>query len=111
MKTPLILGSYGTSNTGKTTILEELISFLTNKGFQVASVKKTDKPIQLDTPGKDTYRHGQAGASPVVFSSEKETTLIFHHRLSDSSFLIPKLYGYYPMLLMLWPFGWHPVLH
>jgi molybdopterin-guanine dinucleotide biosynthesis protein B len=83
METPLILGFYGTSNTGKTTILEELISFLTNKGYQVATVKKTDKPIQLDTPGKDTYRHGQAGASPVVFSSEKETTFIFHHRLFE----------------------------
>jgi len=87
MKQPIVLGFYGTSNTGKTTILVELISWLTDKGYHVVSVKKTDESLSLDSPGKDTFRYGQAGASPVVFSSESETTLIFHRYLSEKQII------------------------
>jgi molybdopterin-guanine dinucleotide biosynthesis protein B len=57
------------------------------RGYDVASVKKTDHSIMLDTPGKDTYRHGQAGASPVVFSSSLETTYIIHRSLSEQQII------------------------
>ena len=80
---PVVLGVYGTSNSGKTTLFIELVSWITSKGFKVATIKKTNKAIQLDTPGKDTYQHGKAGASISVFSSEIETTGIIQKRISE----------------------------
>ena len=61
----------------------ELILYIKSKGYKVASVKKTDHSIMLDTPGKDTFRQGEAGAHPVVFSSSSETTFIIHQPLSE----------------------------
>ena len=80
---PVILGVYGTSNSGKTTLFIDLVSWLTSKRFKVATIKKTNKAIQLDAPGKDTYQHGKAGASISVFSSEIETTGIIQKRINE----------------------------
>jgi molybdopterin-guanine dinucleotide biosynthesis protein B len=82
-KQTIILGIYGSSNSGKTGILVKLVSWLTKKGFHVASIKKTDKPIIFDQKGKDTKLHEKAGASPVVFSTIKETTFIYQRQLTE----------------------------
>ena len=79
----MILGFYGTSNTGKTTAIIDMITILKSKGYNVATIKKTDHPITLDSPGKDTYRHRTAGALPVVLSSANETTFIIHQPLTE----------------------------
>ena len=79
----MILGFYGTSNTGKTTAIIDMITILKSKGYTVATIKKTDHHITLDSPGKDTYRHGTAGAFPVVLSSANETTFIIHQPLTE----------------------------
>ena len=73
MKKPTIIGFYGESNTGKTTIIEKLIKKLTEHKYKVTTVKITDKEIGIDTPGKDTYIHSQAGSQLVVLSTSKET--------------------------------------
>jgi len=83
----VILGIYGTSNSGKTTLFIDLISWLTSKEYKVATIKKTNKAIQLDIPGKDTYQHGKAGASITVFSSEIETTGILQKQISESEII------------------------
>ncbi|RLF59542.1 MAG: molybdopterin-guanine dinucleotide biosynthesis protein B [Thermoplasmata archaeon] len=83
IKNTVILGVYGTSNSGKTTLIIDLVYWLTSKGFKVATVKKTNKAIQLDATGKDTFLHGKAGASITVFSSEIETTGIIQKRKSE----------------------------
>ena len=84
---PVVLGFYGTSNTGKTTAIIDLITLLRLKGFTVATIKKTAHYIMLDTPGKDTYRHGQAGACPVVLSSSAETTFIVNKPLTEQQII------------------------
>lgn len=76
MYSPLVIGLYGTSNSGKTTVLTELINQLAQKGYRVGTIKQTDKPISMDTPEKDTWRHKTAGANIVVFSSTIETTCL-----------------------------------
>lgn len=76
MKTPVVLGFYGHSNIGKTTLIEKMIRDLTARGFRVAAIKKTDQSISMDREGKDTHRFGQAGANPVVFSTSIETTWV-----------------------------------
>lgn len=77
---PFVLGFYGESNTGKTTLLVDLIQRLLNEGFTVATIKQTDKPISIDTQAKDTWKHAKAGASLVVFSTTTETSYLLQHQ-------------------------------
>jgi molybdopterin-guanine dinucleotide biosynthesis protein MobB len=76
MVTPAVFGVYGKSKSGKTDLIAKIITRLSHEGYNVATIKKTDKTISLDTEGKDTWKHGQAGASLVVFSSPIETSFI-----------------------------------
>jgi molybdopterin-guanine dinucleotide biosynthesis protein MobB len=78
MLEPTVLGVYGSSDTGKTTLIVELVERLTAEGYKVATVKRTDKAISLDTENKDTWRHHKAGAQLAVFSSASETDFLMH---------------------------------
>ncbi len=73
---PLVIGFYGESKGGKTSLIESLTKELTKKGYQVATVKHTRGEYSLDKKGKDTWRHGQAGAALSVFASPLETTFL-----------------------------------
>ena len=66
---PSILCFAGRSNSGKTTIIERVIPVLIRVGYQVATVKHAGHGFELDTEGKDSWRHKQAGASAVVVLS------------------------------------------
>lgn len=74
----MIVGVYGFQDSGKTMLLEELVSALVRKGYSVASVKHTPHDKTIDCEGKDTWRHWKAGSDPVVFSSRTETSIIKH---------------------------------
>jgi molybdopterin-guanine dinucleotide biosynthesis adapter protein len=79
---PYIIGFYGKSNTGKTTLITDLIKRLKEAKFSVATIKCSDKKISFDKEEKDTYNHAQAGANPVVLSSLLETDFILKKKLS-----------------------------
>ena len=55
----------GRKNSGKTTLIVELVTRLSSLGYRVGTVKHTHHRHELDTPGKDSYRHRQAGAVAV----------------------------------------------
>ncbi len=55
----------GHKNSGKTTLIVQLVGELTRKGHRVGTIKHTHHHHELDTPGKDSYRHRQAGAEAV----------------------------------------------
>lgn len=55
----------GRKNSGKTTLIVDLVRELTAQGMRVGTIKHTHHHHELDTPGKDSYRHRQAGASMV----------------------------------------------
>jgi len=55
----------GRKNSGKTTLIVELVSTLVERGYRVATIKHTHHDHELDTPGKDSHRHREAGASAV----------------------------------------------
>jgi len=55
----------GRKNHGKTTLVAELVAHFTNQGLCVATIKHTHHAHELDTPGKDSFCHRQAGASVV----------------------------------------------
>lgn len=68
--TPPIVCFVGRSNSGKTTLIERLIPELTQAGYRVATIKHAGHGFDLDTEGKDSWRHKQAGASQVVVLSK-----------------------------------------
>jgi molybdopterin-guanine dinucleotide biosynthesis adapter protein len=65
-----ILSIVGKSNSGKTTLLEKLIPELKRRGYRVATVKHHSHPgFEIDVPGKDTWRHAQAGSDHVIIAA------------------------------------------
>lgn len=73
----MILGIYGESKAGKTTLVERLIGALREKGYKVCSVKKIHtQDFTIDTEGKDTWKHTKAGAQVVVAQSQNETAFL-----------------------------------
>jgi molybdopterin-guanine dinucleotide biosynthesis protein B len=64
-----ILCVVGRSNSGKTTLIERLIPELVQAGYRVATVKHAGHGFDLDTEGKDSWRHKRAGASTVIVLS------------------------------------------
>jgi molybdopterin-guanine dinucleotide biosynthesis protein B len=66
---PPVLAIIGKKNCGKTTLIEKLIPELIDLGLRVGTIKHHHGVIDMDRPGKDTWRHKQAGAHTVVLSS------------------------------------------
>jgi len=66
----------GYSGSGKTTLVESLIPALKLRGLRVSVVKHAHHSFDIDQPGKDTYRHRQAGAFEVVVASDNRLALI-----------------------------------
>ena len=90
----MILGIYGESNSGKTTLVEKLIRALKEKGYKVGSVKYIhEKNFTIDTEGKDTWKHSKAGTEVVVAHSENEAAFILNRDLGpgDVADLIDKI--------------------
>ena len=71
-----IISVVGKSGSGKTTFLEKLLPELKRRGYRVAIVKHDVHGFDIDRPGKDTWRHAQAGADVVVISSPHRMALI-----------------------------------
>ncbi|OOG42886.1 molybdopterin-guanine dinucleotide biosynthesis protein B [Polaromonas sp. A23] len=71
-----VVGFAGFSGSGKTTLVEGLIPALKQRGLRVSVVKHAHHKFDIDHPGKDTWRHRQAGAFEVVVASENRLALI-----------------------------------
>jgi molybdopterin-guanine dinucleotide biosynthesis protein B len=76
---PPIVSIVGRPKVGKTTFLVKLIVELTNRGYQVGVIKHSVHPFDVAQPGKDTWKHAQAGAIAVAFASPQE--LVVRQRL------------------------------
>ena len=66
---PPVVAIIGKKNCGKTTLIEKLIPELIKLGYRVGTIKHHHGAIGMDQPGKDTWRHKQAGAHAVLLSS------------------------------------------
>jgi molybdopterin-guanine dinucleotide biosynthesis protein B len=78
-----VFGFAGYSGAGKTTLIERLIPRFVALGWRVALVKHAHHRFDLDQPGKDSWRHRQAGAFEVLLSSSKRWALM--HELGDAA--------------------------
>lgn len=66
----------GRSGAGKTTLIERLIPALKSQGLRASVVKHAHHGLDIDHPGKDTFRHREAGAFEVVAASPKRLVLM-----------------------------------
>jgi molybdopterin-guanine dinucleotide biosynthesis protein B len=71
-----VVSIVGRSNTGKTTLIEKMIGELVGRGYRVATIKHNLHGFDIDHPGKDSWRHREAGARMTVLASPKKMALI-----------------------------------
>ncbi len=75
-----IWGVVGWKNSGKTGLMERLVAEFVARGFSVSTIKHAHHVFDVDQPGKDSYRHREAGATEVLLSSRKRFALMAEHR-------------------------------
>lgn len=75
-----VYGVIGWKNAGKTSLMERLVAEISGRGLRVSTVKHVHHDVDLDQPGKDTYRHRIAGAEEVVLASANRMALLREHR-------------------------------
>lgn len=75
-----VYGVIGWKNSGKTSLMERLVAEITGRGFSVSTVKHVHHAVDLDQPGKDSFRHRAAGAREVVLASADRFALMVEHR-------------------------------
>jgi molybdopterin-guanine dinucleotide biosynthesis protein MobB len=73
---PPIVSIIGKSSSGKTTLIEKLLQELKSRGYKVATIKHTNQNLSFDEPGKDSWRHTQAGSEATIISSPGKIVLI-----------------------------------
>jgi molybdopterin-guanine dinucleotide biosynthesis protein MobB len=71
-----IYGITGWKNTGKTTLTERLVAHFTASGLRVSTVKHAHHATEIDHPGRDSFRHREAGAGQVIVASPTRWALM-----------------------------------
>lgn len=75
-----VIGLAGWSGAGKTTLLTRLIPHFKAEGLRVSVIKHAHHHFDVDVPGKDSWRHREAGAAEVLVSSERRWALMHELR-------------------------------
>lgn len=107
------IGLAGYSGAGKTTLLTKLITKAQILGYSSSTLKHIHHPIELDQPGKDSYRHSQAGAHEVMIVGEEKHALFGKHDLllEGDQLLEQMLDKMSPVDILFiegWKHGFHP---
>lgn len=89
-----LYGVVGWKNTGKTGLVERLVTEIVGRGLAVSTLKHAHQGFDIDHPGRDSDRHRRAGATEVLVSSPTRWALM--HELGDEpepgiDDLLPKL--------------------
>lgn len=71
-----VVAIVGKSDVGKTTLIEKLIPEFKRRGYKVGTIKHDVHGFVMDQPGKDSWRHKEAGASMVVISSPRQMAMV-----------------------------------
>ena len=86
-----VIAIVGKSGAGKTVIMEKLITEFKARGYRVGAVKHAHQTVELDAPGKDTWRFSQAGSDAVAVSSPSRITIfsnLDHEPLLEETVLL-----------------------
>jgi molybdopterin-guanine dinucleotide biosynthesis protein MobB len=76
VKTLPIISIVGKSQSGKTVLMEQLIAEFKRRGYKVAALKHSRGGMEIDHPGKDSWRYAQAGSDAVLISSPDKLAFI-----------------------------------
>jgi molybdopterin molybdotransferase len=89
VKTLPIVSIVGKSQSGKTMLMEQLIAEFKRRGYRVAALKHSRGGMEIDHPGKDSWRYAQAGSDAVLISSPDKLAFIknLDHELSIGGIL------------------------
>ncbi|CUK05514.1 Molybdenum cofactor biosynthesis adapter protein [Shimia thalassica] len=71
-----VYGVTGWKNAGKTGLMERLVAEFTSRGLRVSTLKHAHHKVDVDQPGRDSYRHREAGAHQVLLASENRWALM-----------------------------------
>lgn len=71
-----LYGITGWKDSGKTTLTERLVARFVAQGLSVSTVKHSHHDTEIDHPGRDSFRHRQAGAGQVIVSSPRRWALM-----------------------------------
>ena len=111
MKNKRVFGIVGWKNSGKTTLVERLVSYFTKKGYKVSTIKHAHHSFDVDYEGTDSFRHRVAGASEVLLTSRNRWALIHELREEmepDFEYLLNKLGKVDLVLIEGFKNGQHP---
>ena len=75
-----LYGVTGWKNSGKTVLMERLVAEFTRRGVSVSTIKHAHHDTDIDHPGRDSFRHREAGAREVVVSSPNRWALMHELR-------------------------------
>lgn len=78
-----VFGVTGWRNSGKTTLVVNLVKILTARGYRVTTIKHAHHAFDIDKPGKDSFQHREAGASEVMIVSNQRWALL--HELQTAN--------------------------
>lgn len=96
-----LFGVTGWKNAGKTGLMERLVSEITARGFTVSTVKHAHHSFDVDHPGRDSYRHRDAGAKEVLLASRNRFALMHEMRGEEEAPLSALLEKLAPVDLIL----------
>jgi len=85
-----VIGLAGWSGAGKTTLLTRLIPYFNAQGLRVSVIKHAHHQFDVDVPGKDSWRHREAGAAEVLVASSKRWALM-HELRGEAEPRLPEL--------------------
>lgn len=94
LRPPPVFGITGWKNSGKTTLVTRVIAALVARGYRVSSVKHAHHAFDIDQPGRDSFRHREAGASEVLIVSGHRWALMHEARGEpepDLAEMLPRL--------------------
>jgi molybdopterin-guanine dinucleotide biosynthesis adapter protein len=75
-----LYGVVGWKNAGKTGLMERLVTEITGRGISVSTIKHAHHSFDVDHPGKDSFRHRNAGATEVLLASGNRFALMHELR-------------------------------
>ena len=96
-----VFGFTGTSGSGKTTLVEQVIPRLIERGWKVSLIKHAHHGFDLDRPGKDSYRHREAGCGEVMVTCGSRWALMHELRQEKEPTLAEHLARFSPCDLVL----------
>jgi molybdopterin-guanine dinucleotide biosynthesis protein B len=96
-----VIGVVGWKNNGKTTLVERMVRWLTAEGRRVSTVKHAHHSVDLDAPGRDSFRHREAGAVEVLLATGRRWAVMRELRHEPEPELVSLLARLEPVDLVI----------